>query len=104
MYVGKAREAADDRNSLGRGAAVRVAHVISNVRLGENAKRWMTAKQLPVSSGSSCIAIRLETETDFLVGRREDLVRRENGELKIAERKILIEQSVLMAKNLTVFL
>ncbi len=47
---------------------------------------------------------RLETETDILVGRREDVLRREAGALKIARRKILIEQSTLLAKNLTVFL
>jgi len=47
---------------------------------------------------------RLETETDLLVGRREDTLRRVGGQLKIARRKIIIEQSVLMAKNLTVFL
>ena len=40
----------------------------------------------------------------MLVGRREDLLRRLGGELRIARRKIVIDQSVLMAKNLTVFL
>jgi ethylbenzene dioxygenase beta subunit len=38
------------------------------------------------------------------VGQREDVLRREGGALKIARRKILIEQSTLLAKNLTVFL
>ncbi|HXS40208.1 MAG TPA: aromatic-ring-hydroxylating dioxygenase subunit beta, partial [Stellaceae bacterium] len=47
---------------------------------------------------------RLETETDLLVGRREDTLRRVGGGLKITRRKILIEQSTLLAKNLTVFL
>jgi hypothetical protein len=46
----------------------------------------------------------METETDILVGRREDKLRRVGGGLRIASRKILIEQSVLLAKNLTVFL
>ena len=47
---------------------------------------------------------RLETETDFIAGRREDVLRREEGNLKIASRKIIIDQSVLLAKNLTFFL
>ena len=47
---------------------------------------------------------RLETETDLLVGRREDTLRRTGGRLLVARRKIILEQSVLMAKNLTVFL
>ena len=46
---------------------------------------------------------RMEDETDFLVGRREDTLIRLDGELKIARRKIILDQSVLLAKNLTMF-
>ena len=46
---------------------------------------------------------RVETETDFLVGKREDLLRREDGDWRIARRKIVLDQSVLLAKNLTMF-
>jgi len=81
----------------------RVSHVISNVRLVEKRESLADGEAMPVSCRFFVYRNRLETETDFLVGRREDLVRRTNGELKIANRKILIEQSVLMAKNLTVF-
>jgi 3-phenylpropionate/cinnamic acid dioxygenase small subunit len=45
----------------------------------------------------------VETETDFLVGKREDLLRRVNDSWKIARRKIVLDQNVLLAKNLTVF-
>jgi 3-phenylpropionate/cinnamic acid dioxygenase small subunit len=81
----------------------RVAHIISNIRLAEKRETLDDGEELQVSSRFIVYRNRLETETDFLVGRREDVVRRESGELKIAHRKILIEQSVLMAKNLTVF-
>lgn len=43
---------------------------------------------------------RLETEQDFYVGRRIDTLRREGGGWKIARRKIVIDQNVLLAKNL----
>jgi 3-phenylpropionate/cinnamic acid dioxygenase small subunit len=46
---------------------------------------------------------RVEDETDFLVGRREDTLLRTGGQLKIARRKIILDQSVLLAKNLTMF-
>jgi 3-phenylpropionate/cinnamic acid dioxygenase small subunit len=46
---------------------------------------------------------RVETETDFLVGKREDLLRRVDGRWHIARRKIILDQNVLLAKNLTVF-
>ena len=82
----------------------RVAHVISNVRLMERRQTLDDGETMPVSSRFFVYRNRLETETDFLVGRREDLLRRENGNLKVASRKILIEQSVLLAKNLTIFL
>jgi ethylbenzene dioxygenase beta subunit len=37
------------------------------------------------------------------VGRREDTLKRVDGKLKIARRKIVLDQSVLLAKNLTMF-
>jgi 3-phenylpropionate/cinnamic acid dioxygenase small subunit len=46
---------------------------------------------------------RVETETDLLVGKREDVLRRANAQWKIAQRKIILDQNVLLAKNLTFF-
>ena len=46
---------------------------------------------------------RVETETDFLVGKREDVLRRVEPDWKIARRRIVLDQSVLLAKNLTFF-
>ncbi len=46
---------------------------------------------------------RVRTETDFLIGKREDTLRKVNGAWKVAERKIILDQNVLLAKNLTFF-
>ena len=46
---------------------------------------------------------RVETETDILVGKREDLLRRVGLDWRIARRKILLDQNVLLSKNLTFF-
>jgi 3-phenylpropionate/cinnamic acid dioxygenase small subunit len=47
---------------------------------------------------------RTETETDFFVGKRNDLLRRGgDAGFRIAERQIFLDQNVLLAKNLTVF-
>ena len=46
---------------------------------------------------------RVETETDFLIGKREDTLRKVGGSWKVAGRKIILDQNVLMAKNLTFF-
>jgi 3-phenylpropionate/cinnamic acid dioxygenase small subunit len=82
----------------------RVSHIISNVRMVEKRETLADGDSMPVTCRFFVYRNRLETETDLLVGRREDQIRRVGSELKIARRKILIEQSVLMAKNLTVFL
>ena len=46
---------------------------------------------------------RVETETDLLVGKREDTLRRANDGWLIARRKIILDQNVLLTKNLTFF-
>jgi 3-phenylpropionate/cinnamic acid dioxygenase small subunit len=46
---------------------------------------------------------RVETETDILVGKREDTLRRAGEGWQIARRKIILDQNVLMTKNLTFF-
>jgi 3-phenylpropionate/cinnamic acid dioxygenase small subunit len=81
----------------------RVAHVITNIRLTEP----ISSLDEGASATTKCRFIvyrnRLESETDLLVGRREDTLTRERGQLKIARRKIILDQSVLLAKNLTMF-
>ncbi|MBI3326598.1 MAG: hypothetical protein HYZ81_07845 [Nitrospinae bacterium] len=61
-----------------------------NVKFGEQAREHTRERQE-------------ETETDFFVGKREDLLRKVNGQWKIARRTIILDQNVLLAKNLTVF-
>jgi 3-phenylpropionate/cinnamic acid dioxygenase small subunit len=82
----------------------RVSHAVTNIRFTEHIDSLTEAQSMGVKSHFIVYRNRLERETDLLVGRREDTLRRVEGRLRIARRKILIEQSVLMAKNLTVFL
>jgi 3-phenylpropionate/cinnamic acid dioxygenase small subunit len=76
----------------------RICHMVSNVQILEH-----RPGEVAVKSRFLLYRNRVETETDFLVGKREDLLRRVNGELQIARRKIVLDQSVLLAKNLTFF-
>ena len=46
---------------------------------------------------------RLEKDEDFIMGRREDLLRRVDGGLKLARRKIITTQSTVLAKNISTF-
>lgn len=43
-------------------------------------------------------------DPDFLSAERTDVLRRSNGGFKIANREILVDESVLKTQNLAVFL
>ncbi|MCK9993916.1 MAG: hypothetical protein Dbin4_02436, partial [Alphaproteobacteria bacterium] len=47
---------------------------------------------------------RIEQDEDTMMGRREDVLRRVDGVLKLARRKIITTQSTILAKNLSAFL
>jgi 3-phenylpropionate/cinnamic acid dioxygenase small subunit len=76
----------------------RVCHMVSNVQLID-----VTSAGVTVKSRFLIYRNRLQDETDFFVGKREDVLRRVDNQWKIARRKILLDQNVLLAKNLTVF-
>ena len=82
----------------------RISHLVSNIRLAERADSVAEGASVLVKSHFIVHRNRLETETDFICGRREDLLRRVSGTFKIARRKIIIDQSILLAKNLSFFL
>ena len=46
---------------------------------------------------------RAETEQDFFVGTRLDMLRRVDDAWRIARRKLVIDQTVLLAKNISIF-
>jgi 3-phenylpropionate/cinnamic acid dioxygenase small subunit len=46
---------------------------------------------------------RVDYETALFAGKRLDSLRRVGGEWKLARREVTLDQSVLLAKNLTVF-
>jgi 3-phenylpropionate/cinnamic acid dioxygenase small subunit len=81
----------------------RICHMISNVQIAGAGGGETAPSEIAVKSRFLVYRNRVETETDFLVGKREDLLRRVNGGFKIARRKIVLDQSVLLAKNLTFF-
>ena len=80
----------------------RICHMVSNVQL-VSALDGPSPAEVAVKSRFLIYRNRVETETDLLVGKREDLLRRVNDGWQIARRKIILDQSVLLAQNLTVF-
>ncbi|HEY7652607.1 MAG TPA: 3-phenylpropionate/cinnamic acid dioxygenase subunit beta [Methylomirabilota bacterium] len=81
----------------------RICHVVANVQVLRARPEGPAPAEVEVKSRFIVYRNRVETETDFLVGKREDLLRRVAGDWRIARRKIVLDQNVLLAKNLTVF-
>jgi 3-phenylpropionate/cinnamic acid dioxygenase small subunit len=76
----------------------RVTHMITNVRIVEVAE-----PEVRVQSRFLVYRNRLEDEESFLIGRRFDTLRRAGDSWQIARREIILDQNVLLAKNLTTF-
>jgi 3-phenylpropionate/cinnamic acid dioxygenase small subunit len=76
----------------------RICHMVSNVQI-----LHASPTEVGVKSRFLLYRNRVETETDILVGKREDVLRRVDGDWRIARRKIILDQNVLLAKNLTFF-
>ena len=81
----------------------RICHMVSNVQLLGPPPDGLSPAEVAVKSRFLIYRNRVETETDLLVGKREDLLRRVDGAWRIARRKIILDQSVLLVKNLTFF-
>ena len=81
----------------------RISHLVTNVEVLEAAPTAAAAEEVSLRCRFIIYRNRVETETDILVGRREDTLRRIDGEWRIAQRKVLLDQNVLLAKNLTFF-
>jgi 3-phenylpropionate/cinnamic acid dioxygenase small subunit len=81
----------------------RICHMVSNVQILRASPAGPSPTEVAVKSRFLVYRNRVETETDVLVGKREDLLRQRDGQWRIARRKIVLDQSVLLTKNLTVF-
>jgi biphenyl 2,3-dioxygenase beta subunit len=78
----------------------RTRHLVTNVRITATD----SADEYEVKSNFICYRNRLQDEVDIWAGERSDLVRRDQEQkLHIARRKILLDQNVILSKNLSVF-
>ncbi len=81
----------------------RTSHLITNVRVLDERTTDDGAEEVDVSARFFAYRNRLETETDILVGKRMDTLRRVEGRWKLARRNVILDQNILLAKNLTIF-
>ena len=83
----------------------RICHMVSNVQILHASPAGAgPPSEVAVRCRFLVYRNRVETETDLLIGKREDTLRRVDGTWKIARRMVTLDQSVLLAKNLTFFI
>jgi 3-phenylpropionate/cinnamic acid dioxygenase small subunit len=81
----------------------RVTHMVANVRLLNVSPSPEEAEEVTVGSRFLVHQNRVEYETYTFIGRRTDVLRRVGHSWQIARRELILEQNVLLAKNLSIF-
>ena len=76
----------------------RTRHIITNVRVLSQ-----QGDETTVEANFHLYRTRLEADEDSWIGRRRDVLRRVDGELKIAKRDVFLEQTLLRSRNLSNF-
>lgn len=77
----------------------RTRHLITNVEVSPTTD----ASEVQVYSNFLAYRSRAEIEQELYVGARHDLFRRVEGGWRIARRKIILDQNVMLAKNISIF-
>jgi 3-phenylpropionate/cinnamic acid dioxygenase small subunit len=81
----------------------RVCHMVSNVQVLGATPSLEAPQEVEVRCRFLVYQNRIEYETYTFVGKRTDLIRKTSDGWKIARREILLDQNVLLAKNLSTF-
>ena len=83
--------------------ASRVCHMVSNVQLLDATPSVREPSEVTVRSRFLVYQNRAAYESYFFVGKRTDSLRAVDGWWRLAKREIILDQNVLLAKNLTMF-
>lgn len=81
----------------------RICHMVSNVQIRGVRPDLEQPREIDVTGRFLIYQNRVEYETYTFVGRRNDMLRMTDSGWKVARREILLEQNILLAKNLTMF-
>ena len=76
----------------------RTRHLITNVRVVRD-----DGHELEVESNFHVYRTRLNSEESSWIGSRRDVLRRVGGSLQISDRRIFLEQTVVLSRNLSNF-
>ena len=86
----------------------RTRHLITNIRIIEEKETKTKGSdkvdgEYTVETNFILYRTRLNSEEDMWVGVRRDQIRRDDDSFKIADRKIFLDQTVILSKNLSNF-
>lgn len=81
----------------------RISHMVSNVRIVDMQGADDAPTEVTVDCRFLVYQNRVEHENYTFNGRRTDVLRRHGEGWQIARREIILDQNVLLAKNLTAF-
>lgn len=87
------------RTAWSENPRTRYRHLITNVEVEAGAAPGEYAAR----SNFLIYRNRLERDEAWMVGAREDVLRRVDGALRLASRRILLDQNSLLSKNLNVY-
>lgn len=77
----------------------RTRHLVTNVQITPRAE----AGEYEVVAAFLCYRTRLETDVNIFAGRRSDVLRKTARGWQIARRRVLLDQNVVLSKNLSIF-
>jgi 3-phenylpropionate/cinnamic acid dioxygenase small subunit len=80
----------------------RVTHMVSNIRLLDVKPSVEQPEEVTVGSRFLVFQSRVEYEHYTFIGRRTDTLRRNGDSWLIARRELILDQNVLLAKNLSI--
>ena len=93
-----ARGQADDRRSWAEDPPSRTRRVVTNVRVTPD-----DGAELSVESNFLLYRTRLGSQEDKWIGSRQDVLRRQADTFLIAGRTILLEETVVLSRNMSNF-
>jgi len=81
----------------------RVAHLITNIQVTSALPKTGSANEIETSCRFHIYQNRVEDEHYSFVGRRYDTLVRDGDRMQVKNRRIILDQNVLLAKCLTAF-
>ena len=72
----------------------RTRHIVSNLKVEELGNNEVRAR-----TDFILYRTHLETDQDFFVGCRDDVLRREDGQWKVAKRTIVLDANIIMPRT-----